>query len=123
MDLRFLKLSITNYQLQIFLAASYTTMLAATPALSDSTSAACGMARVSSIWRVSSRERPAPSLPMKIASGRVHEIRGSGVPWCEDVASRRTPLERKRGISSAEVICKKGKRKIEPAEPRRTFEL
>src|ERR1700694_710290 len=98
-------------------------MLAATPALSDSTCEACGIARVSAFWRVSSRDRPAPSLPMKIASGGVHEICGSGVPWCEEVASRRTPRARRRGISSAEEICKKGQRKIEPAEPRRTFEL
>src|ERR1035441_7746123 len=106
-----------------FLAASYSTILAATPALSDSTCAACGMASVSSIWRVSSRARPAPSLPMKMASGSFHEICGSGVPWCDEVASRRTPCPRRSGMSSTEEICKQGKRKIEPAEPRRTFEL
>src|SRR5260370_33182304 len=98
-------------------------MLAASPALSESTCEACGILRFLSIWRVSSRDSPALSLPMKMAIGRVHDIWGRGVPWCEEVASRRTPRARRRGISSAEEICKKGKRKIEPAEPRRTFEL
>ena len=72
--------------LRLALAASYSTMLAATPALSDSTCAACGIANVSSICCMSSRDRPAPSLPMKMASGSVHETWGSGVPWCEEVA-------------------------------------
>ncbi len=51
------------------LATSYNTILAATPAFSDSTCAACGMATTSSISLMRSRGNPAPSLPIKIASG------------------------------------------------------
>src|SRR6185312_5601575 len=51
------------------LITSYNTILAATPTLSDSTCAACGMAKTSSICWMSSRDNPAPSLPIKIASG------------------------------------------------------
>ena len=98
-------------------------MLAATPAFSDSTLAACGIAMVSSICRITSRGKPAPSLPIKIASGNFHETWGRGVPWCDDVASSRTPADRNSGINSAVLICANGSLKMEPAEPRKTLEL
>ena len=93
----------------LLLAASYNTMLAATPALSDSTCEACGIARVSSIWRVSSRDSPAPSLPMKIASGRVHETWGNGSSLvrrsCEQTnaarAQKRNQFQQKRSARTA----------------------
>src|SRR5450631_3877166 len=51
------------------LITSYITILAATPAFSDSTCGACGIATTSSISLMISFANPAPSLPIKIASG------------------------------------------------------
>ena len=52
-------------------AASYSTMLPATPAFKDSTWAACGIVISSSTCASTSRLKPEPSLPTKIATGAV----------------------------------------------------
>src|SRR5438094_8395279 len=50
---------------------SYSTMLAAIPAFSDSTLEECGMTTTSSISEIRSRGSPPPSLPMNCATRSV----------------------------------------------------
>src|SRR5262249_33674992 len=66
--------------LPLCLAVSYSTMLAATPAFSDSTLGECGMATISSIRAITSRDNPAPSFPIKLAIGPVKSAWNSGTP-------------------------------------------
>src|SRR5438105_15832185 len=54
---------------RLCLVASYNTILAATPAFSDSTLGECGMDTTSSIALMRSRDNPAPSLPIKMTIG------------------------------------------------------
>src|SRR5438874_11535292 len=69
---------------------SYSIMLAAIPAFSDSTLEECGMTTTSSISEISSRGSPPPSLPMKMASWPVSFAWEGVLPlWDEFAFSRR----------------------------------
>ncbi len=104
-------------------AASYSTMLAATPAFSDSTCGECGIANTSSISAINSFVKPPPSLPMKMASGSVSLAWSTGMPLCEDVAINRNPRSRIFASASWSFARTIGKRNTEPAEARMTLEL
>src|SRR6266581_8634524 len=73
---------------------SYSTMLAAMPAFSDSTLEECGMTTTSSISEIRSRGSPPPSLPMKMAIGSVSFASGRGIPLWDEVAISLRPCAR-----------------------------
>src|SRR5436309_15963909 len=73
---------------------SYSTMLAAMPAFSDSTLEECGMTTTSSISEIRSRGSPPPSLPMKMASWPVSFASERVMPLCDEVAISRRPCVR-----------------------------
>src|SRR5947209_4990151 len=74
----------THYA-RLCLAASYSNMDAATPALSDSTFSECGIVINSFVPATTSGGKPAPSLPMSKATRPVRSACSSGLPLCDEV--------------------------------------
>jgi len=64
-------------------AASYSTMLPATPAFNDSTCGVCGIATSSSTCAIKLRAKPDPSLPINTAAGPVslEEVAAAAERW------------------------------------------
>src|SRR5206468_7557907 len=102
---------------------SYSTMLAAIPAFSDSTLEECGMTTTSSISDIRSRGSPPPSLPMKMASWPVSFALERVMPLCDEVAiSRRSCVRIAPSIASSFVRAM-GTRNTDPADARTSLEL
>ena len=81
------------------------------------------MATISVISASRSRGSPAPSLPMKMASGPVSVAWSRGVPLCDEVAISRRPSSRIWSRIPGSFACTMGSRKTDPAEARTTLEL
>src|SRR5438105_7571757 len=81
------------------------------------------MTTTSEIADITSRGNPAPSLPMNTATRPVRFASFSGVPLWEDVANNRISFSRNLDMTPANFARTTGKRKIDPADARTTFEL
>src|SRR3989475_8126267 len=95
---------------------SYSTMLAAIPAFSDSTLEECGMTTTSSISEIRSRGSPPPSLPMKMASWPVSFASERVMPLCDDVAISRRPRVRIAPSVACSFVRAMGTRNTDPAD-------